>query len=527
MIQYIEQLELALNRTGRASDFCSTATLQQHLDLLTHLLQFSELLLYINGPDGIGKTTLVQQFINKAHENWRICLLNAQDIQTPQRLIQQLINQFDLPSLSEHASPEIHLIQYFNKLQQAAQLPVIIIDDAEQLDLETLKRLFHLAPNLTDTLSSVRILLIGNQKLKKKLSKSGLYDDNNPPIHEVELTALDEKQTADYLKQRINSANLTTEFPFSDHEIHLIHQESSGIPQQIHKRAIHHYQKKMLNSVRLRTEEKLTIVPVAKKYVLIVLAIVLLSPLLWWQDSINQFFSDTNDNNSGHQQRKIALPSADLSILEITQMASPEKSTLKIDPAPQPIASNKPVSKHRNDPKETNKISINQLIEPNKASPDITPEITIASPLEPLPEPTIKAIELVPLPVATVPANDREPTPVDTPKKTAVTDKTVLHPAKWLLQQDPTHYTLQLLSARKQSSILEFSKKYDDIQELAHFHHKIKGQQWHVITAGIYPSRGAAKKAILTLPKALQSNQPWPRRLSAIQQAINKNPSPD
>ncbi|NOX07985.1 MAG: AAA family ATPase [Gammaproteobacteria bacterium] len=511
MIQYIEQLELALNRTGRASDFCSTATLQQHLDLLTHLLQFSELLLYINGPDGIGKSTLVQQFINKAHENWRICLLNAQDIQTPQRLIQQLINQFDLPSLSEHESPEIHLIQYFNKLQQAAQLPVIIIDDAEQLDLDTLKTLFHLAPNLADTLSSVRILLIGNQKLKKKLAKSGLYDDNNPPLHEVELTTLDEKQTADYLKQRLNSANLTGELPFSDREIHLIHQESEGIPQQIHQRAIHHYHQKMLSSVKLKNEEEPTKFPITKKYILITFAIALLSPLLWWQDSINQFFSGTDNTTPKHQQqREIALPRADRSILEITQMAPPAKKQVRTDPAPQSTASKKPRSSHHDTPIEHDKTDLNQLVEPKKAI-IIEPPVTI-TPVQPLASSIAEQVKPVPTPETEKTVTDDHPS-----------NEVVLQPPEWLLQQNPTHYTLQLLSARKQSSILDFSKKYNDIQYLAHFNHTVKGRQWHVITAGIYPSRVAAKKAILTLPKALQANQPWPRRLSAIQQAIHKN----
>ena len=92
---------------------------------------------------------------------------------------------------------------------------------------------------------------------------------------------------------------------------------------------------------------------------------------------------------------------------------------------------------------------------------------------------------------------------------------------KWLLSQEPDHFTLQLFGTNKSSNADQFIEQHKLKDKAGYFHNRHKGGDWYSVVYGIYPDQAAAKKASQTLPASLKKIKPWIRRLDDIQASIN------
>lgn len=92
----------------------------------------------------------------------------------------------------------------------------------------------------------------------------------------------------------------------------------------------------------------------------------------------------------------------------------------------------------------------------------------------------------------------------------------------WLLAQNPSHYTLQLMAMQKKAPLLIFAAQQAPHNgEIAHFRARRGNDLWHVLVYGIYPGRAQAERAAKATP-ALAGLKPWVRRLSGVQDDIKK-----
>lgn len=92
----------------------------------------------------------------------------------------------------------------------------------------------------------------------------------------------------------------------------------------------------------------------------------------------------------------------------------------------------------------------------------------------------------------------------------------------WIMQQSAGHYTLQIVSGRNRSALLEMAQRHVGEQPYAIFTRKLEGRPWHSLIVGSYPSYGAASRAIKKLPRALKANQAWPKKFAEIHQQIER-----
>ena len=58
--------------------FYADAERTQYLDMLQHLTQYSEELLLVVGAEGIGKSTLLEKYLERSEEHWQLCRLNGE-----------------------------------------------------------------------------------------------------------------------------------------------------------------------------------------------------------------------------------------------------------------------------------------------------------------------------------------------------------------------------------------------------------------------------------------------------------------
>ncbi|WP_028467899.1 AAA family ATPase [Neptunomonas japonica] len=99
--------------------------------------------------------------------------------------------------------------------------------------------------------------------------------------------------------------------------------------------------------------------------------------------------------------------------------------------------------------------------------------------------------------------------------------------SKWLKEEQlltwpSTGYTLQVLGARSQSSVVQFMESLDSRDRLYYFTTMFKKAPWHVVVYGQYANRTAANRAVSSLPEELKKLKPWARSIKGVQQDIKK-----
>ena len=112
--------------------------------------------------------------------------------------------------------------------------------------------------------------------------------------------------------------------------------------------------------------------------------------------------------------------------------------------------------------------------------------------------------------------------PADKKGVTRKTEKRSMHSEKWLLTQESSYYTIQLMGARKEALLFDFvaRNKLLEQNEIAFYQTTYKDKPWFQLLYGVYTTKKDAQSAADYLPPKIRKSSPWIRRLSAVQKAI-------
>jgi hypothetical protein len=117
------------------------------------------------------------------------------------------------------------------------------------------------------------------------------------------------------------------------------------------------------------------------------------------------------------------------------------------------------------------------------------------------------------------------------PVKDEVIEKTqerIIQREKWLLSQDSSFYTIQLMGARKEALLFDFVERNQLLEqnEIAYYQSTFEGKVWYQLLYGVYATKKGAQVAADNLPPEIRKSSPWIRRLSAVQKTIRSKMSP-
>jgi len=104
-----------------------------------------------------------------------------------------------------------------------------------------------------------------------------------------------------------------------------------------------------------------------------------------------------------------------------------------------------------------------------------------------------------------------------------VSSSTGAKSARWLLQQDPQHYTLQLFTLSTAAAANRYVSDQSDQGEFALYQFDRAGKTFFVVTYGLFSSRAAASAASARLPSRMRVSKPWIRPLAQVQETIRAN----
>jgi len=489
------------------------ATREQRLNLLLHLIPLGEILL-ITGVPGIGKTTLLEQFLARGKESWRVCRLDASAGLDSNQLLQQLVQAFapEVAGQADRFERERLLIAQLQLLRKNAQQPMLLIDNAQHIPESGFRALSKIILDAPEEERLFGAVLFSEPEIEEKLNNPALQALRGQIKHTFELPRLSEEETLQYLDHRIQVAGLQGSSPFTAAVNKAIFGASKGLPLKINELA----QAVMQNKQHVASPQP-TAIPEAGegrvdkpgkvKLPRISLAIVwpfvlaaLLASLLVFQDDVNSLFNPPDEPVEVSTAEEVNEPLATVAqALKQTE----EAETLVAAVQEQPILL------------ENNAAAVISEVERQETKVEAAVETPAAVEKTDVIDPSTIEPEAPALPVAEL---------IDAVPEQAAAQKVPVEAAEpsvpkrdWVMDQRPQAYTLQIVAQEKLQKREAFIARFELENDVERFSTNKKGVRWYVAAVGIYDSRTEALEASRQLPEGVV---PWVRSFASIQKEL-------
>ena len=189
------------------------------------------------GPNGTGKSLLLDALLDRLSDKEFLAVKHAHASVTGPDLLRSLCRAYGLePSIRR--SDNVHrLLKHWHAL--GALHPVVVIDEAQQLDSRALEELRLLCADRTRLTGKERIapfslLLCGDQDLLPTLAM-GVHRALRSRLGFCLATApFSEEQTTQYVIHRWSEVGVQT-CPFDASALTLLHQAAAGVPRTINQ----------------------------------------------------------------------------------------------------------------------------------------------------------------------------------------------------------------------------------------------------------------------------------------------------
>jgi general secretion pathway protein A len=187
----------------------------------------------LTGEVGTGKTTLLRALLSRLDGNTASAFVF--DTTLPfEGLIEYILEDFGVAKPGEsHAQRLIALNNFLIERRRAGQNTVLVLDEAQNLDVRALEQIRLLSNFETATEKLLQILLVGQPELLDKLDRPDLRQLKQRISLRCRILPLTGAQTRDYIRTRLRIAGASDLGLFSDAAITRIAEYSGGIPRLI------------------------------------------------------------------------------------------------------------------------------------------------------------------------------------------------------------------------------------------------------------------------------------------------------
>ena len=189
----------------------------------------------ITGEIGSGKTTVCRTLLNKLESGTKLALITNTHL-TPKQLICSILEELEIPFKYNWAKST--LLSCLNKfLIEQISLDfnvILIIDEAQNLNLKTLEEIRMLSNLETETEKLIQIILLGQPELEDKLESGDLEQLKQRITIYHHILPLDIKETEEYIRYRLKIAGHNGDgLMFDNGALKKIYEYSDGIPRLI------------------------------------------------------------------------------------------------------------------------------------------------------------------------------------------------------------------------------------------------------------------------------------------------------
>ena len=202
------------------------------LSMLNYGLQSEAGITLISGEVGSGKTTLIRQILQHMDDNYTVGLIsNAHSAFGD--LMQWVLMAFGIES-NEKDKAKLHkiFIDFIIKEYSENKRTILIIDEAQNLDIKTLEELRLLSNINADKHLILQLIMVGQPELLQIMQRPELRQLAQRISVDYRLRQLKFNETVEYIEHRLKVAGAQPDL-FDIYAVAVVHYYSQGVPRLI------------------------------------------------------------------------------------------------------------------------------------------------------------------------------------------------------------------------------------------------------------------------------------------------------
>ncbi|MFQ5900370.1 MAG: ExeA family protein [Thermodesulfobacteriota bacterium] len=205
------------------------------LDLLLYGIRERRGFILLTGEVGTGKTTLCKillSMIDRRDKVGTALILNP--LLSGYELLKAIVDDLGIKVKGDSFKPLVDALNRFliKRTEEGGNV-VLIIDEAQDLDIKTLEMIRLLSNLETDKHKLIQILLVGQPEIKNKLNLEELRPLRQRIVVQSQLNPLDLEDTKYYIFNRLAIAGGKGNIKFTPSSLQSIYENSRGIPRLI------------------------------------------------------------------------------------------------------------------------------------------------------------------------------------------------------------------------------------------------------------------------------------------------------
>ncbi|QOC22174.1 AAA family ATPase [Wenzhouxiangella sp. AB-CW3] len=201
---------------------------------LAHCIEARRGILLVTGEIGLGKTTLLRRLLADFDPDTLEYALIFNTFLRGGELLQAICSDFGLDA-GDSVSDNLERLNHFLiDRAEAGRTCLLVLDDAQNLDAESLEMIRLLSNLETDQHKLLQILLCGQPELDDRLSAPNLRQLSSRIVYRLDLEPLSRAELSDYVRFRLDAAGSAGRIGISASALRCLWQCSKGNPRRIH-----------------------------------------------------------------------------------------------------------------------------------------------------------------------------------------------------------------------------------------------------------------------------------------------------
>lgn len=488
----------------------SDSQLEMTSNIIMEYLTNPSTTIVLVGEEGVGKTTYLRKVLRLGYQQYQFCTLRARDGINFLDIENKIKQRWVVPQTSERSVDDLSIENYVITYLREHTHAVLIIDDADLLDVATLDRLFTLKHRIALACpSGLGLILAGENSLKINISE---LEDSNPActqVYQINVRPLSREQTSQYISHRFATAGLDNDVLLDEPQIDEIYNTTGGNIHLIHLKSVDLLQAqfKEENSFDTALDQNITI---RKPYPRIPIVLITVIALLGFG-----LYMNYRQNVEKEKQVAISIPKQEEIANEqaLSPLAQEANSsiTTKTPSLPLPNLQADIVKDVIENKENLNATELDTQI----ASTTLTNKDN-----KKIKQVTSSSASQEKTPKQNTPASSQTEDKQTASVKKSPVKSSATHGKEWLSSLNSSNYTLQVVATTERAQLEKLIKKEKLTKDYAQFSKLVKNTKYHVLVIGNYKTRDEAINSAKKLPENLRKNNPWPIKLDSVQQHL-------